>query len=81
MASESVTTSHEDPATYGARPVKGNYTEDATLHLWGAKALAKVVANPEAFVQWNSDIQEALRWLLSREIDRANSALRAEKGY
>lgn len=76
MATESVAA---DPAYYGADPVKGNYTDDAHMHLWCANALSSIVANDEStFGDANDDIQAALRYLLSREVARARSAQAAE---
>ena len=63
-----------DPEMHGAAPVKGNYTTDASGHLWCAVALSHVVANDQAFGMWNTDIQAALRWLLTCEIERAKAA-------
>ena len=67
-----------DPEMHGAPPVKGNFTTDASGHLWCAAALLHVVANDEAFGMWNDDIQAALRWLLTCEIERAKAAKAAE---
>ena len=67
-----------DPAQYGAAPIKGNYTGDAYMHLWCAGALSAVVGNDDAFGDWNNDIQAALRYLLACEVRRARAALAAE---
>lgn len=76
MATESVAT---NPSSYGANPVHGNFTGDAHEHLWCANALAIALAAPErAIEELNDDIQAALRYLLSREIDRARHASEAE---
>jgi len=76
MAIESLAT---DPEQYGAAPVKGNYTSDASMHLWCANALACIVSNDEStFGCANADIQAALRYLLRCEIGRARAAQAAE---
>lgn len=68
-----------DPEQYGAAPVKGNYTTDASAHLWCAQALGYLVANDEAaFGHAHDDIQAALRHLLACEIGRAHAALAAD---
>jgi len=67
-----------DPEIHGAQPIKGNFTTDASAHLWCAAALSHVVANDEALGMWNDDIQAALRWLLTCEIERAKAAQMAE---
>ena len=69
----------DDPEFYGAAPIKGNFTTDATAHLWCAGALAAFVANDEAsFGHANEDMQAALRYLLSCEVRRAQAALASE---
>lgn len=69
-----------DPSLYGASPVFGNYTDDASGHLWCAAALSTFVANDEAtFGGANDDIQAALRYLLSCEIRRAQAAMAARE--
>lgn len=68
-----------DPEQYGAAPLKGNYTTDASAHLWCAQALGYLVANDEAtFGHAHGDIQAALRHLLACEIGRAHAALAAD---
>jgi hypothetical protein len=78
MASEgstSIETAH--PEMYGAPPQRGNYTDDASMHLWCANALAAALAAPEEpILGLNDDIQSALHYLLSREVSRARSAVR-----
>ncbi len=76
MASESVATR---PDTYGTDPVHGNFTDEAETHLWCAQALATLVASPEeSLSSLNDDLQEALRYLLQREVSRARSAAQAK---
>jgi len=69
-----------DPEQYGAAPAKGNFTTDASAHLWCAAALGYLVANDEAtFANANDDIQAALRHLLACEVGRARAAQLAEE--
>lgn len=76
MATESVATR---PDTYGAHPVHGNYTDEAEAHLWCAQALATLMTAPEeSFSSLNDNLQEALRYLLQREVSRARSAAQAK---
>lgn len=76
MASESVAI---DPGMYGADPVYGNFTEEAHAHLWCANALSVALQDPTRSIgELNDDIQEALRYLLSREVTRARHASTAE---
>lgn len=68
-----------DPESYGAAPVKGNYTTDAETHMWCAEALARVVACQDAtFAELPADVQDALRHLLMNEMTRAKQAKAAE---
>lgn len=70
-----------DPEQHGAAPAKGNYTTEASAHLWCADALASLVANDEAtYANANEDIQAALRYLLACELRRARAAQAAEAG-
>jgi hypothetical protein len=71
MATTSVA---KHPAIYGADPVRGNFTDDSSMHLWCAQALAAVVACRDSMESWNDDIQDALRYLLAKEVARANKA-------
>lgn len=71
----------EDPSMYGAKPVHGNYTDTASLHLWCAHALSCLLAAPEeSFETLNDDLQAALRHLLLREVARAKKAQEAGHG-
>ena len=68
------------PNAYDAAPSQGNFTEDASAHLWCASALAILVATPEmALEEINDDAQAALRYLLQCEIRRARHAEAAEQ--
>ena len=80
MATESVTNPQAvDPEMHGAAPVHGNFTAPACEHLWCAEALGHMVGCPSTpFEQWHSDIQDAVRFLLSAELTRARKAMRAE---
>jgi len=87
MAAESVAdatcpqSEPEYPGMYGAAPVHGNYTDDASLHLWCANALAILVSSPTAAVSLlNEDAQDALRYLLRCEVQRSMNAQKAEAG-
>ena len=63
------------PDAYEAPPSHGNFTHEASEHLWCASALATLVATPEAALEeLNDDIQAALRYLLHCEIRRARQA-------
>ena len=80
LEGEEMTTTaiRKEPSVYGADPVLGNYTTDAAMHLWCANALAIVVLSPDAtFDSWNDDIQDAVRYLLRCEIERAMNAEKA----
>lgn len=70
------------PDAYGAPPSHGNFTHEASEHLWCASALATLVATPEAALEeLNDDIQAALRYLLHCEIRRARQAEAAEPKF
>lgn len=65
----------EDPSMYGAKPVHGNYTDTASLHLRCAHALSILLATPEEPIQnLHDDIQQALRHLQMSELGRALKA-------
>jgi hypothetical protein len=70
MATESVTIR---PDMHDAEPVFGNFTGEASQHLWCASALATVVAS-EVLDSFNDNIQSAMRFLLSQEVRRAEKA-------
>ena len=63
-----------DPGQHGAAPAKGNYTTQASAHLWRADALAPLIANDEA-IYGNADenMRAALRYLLVCELRRARA--------
>ena len=66
---------HENPSMYGAKPVHGNYTDAASMHLWCAEALSCLLSTPADPVEnLNDHLQEALRYLLMSEIGRAKCA-------
>ena len=63
------------PNAYDAAPSHGNFTDDASAHLWCASALAILVATPDITLEeLNDDAQAALRYLLQCEIRRARHA-------
>ena len=80
MAVQSVSSETLDIESYGAKPVLGNYTSEASMHLWCAESLAHTLtgAGLENFDQWNDNIRDGVLYLLSQEIRRARQALRAE---
>lgn len=66
------------PMPCDAEPVQGNYTTEAGLHLWCAHALSALVSSPDtALEEFNDDIQEAVRFLLHCEVQRAMNAQKA----
>lgn len=77
MATKTVAIDHK-VEIYGADPVHGNFTSSAETHLWCARALSALVATPESPLdEMNDDIQAAIRFLLSCEIERAQKAVAA----
>lgn len=71
----------ENPSMYGAKPVHGNYTEAASIHLWCAHALACALASPgDPIENLNDDLQQAIRHLLLCEVARAKCAQEAGHG-
>jgi hypothetical protein len=77
MATESVEQAVIPADMYGAEPLLGNFTDDSEIHLWCANALSCVVSSTDAMETFNDNIQEALRYLLHREVSRAWQANKA----